>query len=505
MSVATISYGSLRDASSEANSVSKKLDRYADHLHSGVLRKLESYSGSYTGNIQSAKNNVGAKINDLRSKSRSYSNYANDLNELKEECLNTDRSVRTLVSNLTATFKQNHGIRNSVVQNTINYYLTSLGNSSAAGRWLGGAKDRGDSIKKYIKQMVEDWWDYEGGKQLVKGMAIAALEIVGAICAIATGLAGLVTAATVGAAVVAAAGILGGALALMNGMMNAKNEKRAYHETHKNNDPALGRRRSAENTIQDTVRRETDSKFWHSVATGLDIASTVCAVVSFVDGVGSLMKNAYKWATGSMADIKNIMVRDILTKDNFSQFAGKVKSTFSGGIGEIKNTVKLMKTGNFSTLKSFGRNFKSDFLNNLGEFKKGYTNFSSLEKGAKSVGKWTSLSKTLVSGDFSAKTIFGDVIGKEVILSNVGVLKSVTYSPKGGHNSGVFAYKDSNVSINSLIGNVSKMEKLWETGGKLKNNLFQSGGFMDQSVLNKLNTNCGHSISVPEINIPGCR
>ena len=92
-----------------------------------------------------------------------------------------------------------------------------------------------------------------------------------------------------------------------------------------------------------------------------------------------------------------------------------------------------------------------------------------------------------------------------MILSNVGVLKSVTYSPKGGHNSGVFAYKDSNVSINSLIGNVSKMEKLWETGGKLKNNLFQSGGFMDQSVLNKLNTNCGHSISVPEINIPGCR
>ena len=80
-------------------------------------------------------------------------------------------------------------------------------------------------------------------------------------------------------------------------------------------------------------------------------------MVSFVDGVGSLMKNAYKWATGSMADIKNIMVRDILTKDNFSQFAGKVKSTFSGGIGEIKNTVKLMKTGNFSTLKSFGRNF----------------------------------------------------------------------------------------------------------------------------------------------------
>lgn len=37
MSVATISYSSLRDASSEANAVSKKLDRYADNLHSSVL------------------------------------------------------------------------------------------------------------------------------------------------------------------------------------------------------------------------------------------------------------------------------------------------------------------------------------------------------------------------------------------------------------------------------------------------------------------------------------
>lgn len=501
MSVATISYSSLRDASSEANAVSKKLDRYADNLNSSVLRKLESYSGSYTGNIQSAKNNVRTKIDLLRSKSRAYSNYANDLGELKEECLNTDKSVRTLVSNLTATFKQSQGIRNSVVQNTINYYLTSLGNSSAAGRWLGGAKDKAGSIKEYIKQKFEDWWDYEGGKQWVKGMAVAALEIVGGICAVITGIAGILAAATVGAAIVAAAGAIGGALALMNGMMNAKNENRAYNETHNNDDPALGRRRSAEDTIQDTVRRETDSKFWHNVATGLDVAGAVCTVVSFVGGVGDLMKKAYKWTTGSMADIKNITVRDILTKDNFSQFAGKVKSTVLDGGREIKNAVKFR---DLSTLKSFGRNFGSDFLNNLSEFKKGYTDYSSLAKGAKSVGKWSSLSKTLVSGDFSAKTMLKDVVLDKVILSNVGVFKGVTYSPEGGHNSGLFAYKDSNISISDIKGTFSGMEKLWETGGELKNNLFQSGGFMDKSVLNKLNTICGLSISVPEINIPGC-
>ncbi len=436
MSVATISYSSLRDAFSEANAVSKKLDRYADNLHSSVLRKLESYSGSYTGNIQSAKNNVRTKIDLLRSKSRAYSNYANDLGELKEECLNTDKSVRTLVSNLTATFKQSQGIRNSVVQNTINYYLTSLGNSSAAGRWLGGAKDRAGSIKEYIKQAVEDWWDYEGGKQLIKGIVIAGLSIVIAICEMGSIL-----------------GVIAGVIAIVSGVVNIVNEFRAYHETHNNEDPALGRRRSAEDSLQDTLRKETDSKLWHNVATGIDTVKFVCDTGDFLKDAGKLAKNGYKWATGYAKD--------------------------------ITETGKAVK--GLPSLKTSGKSFGSDFFNSLKGFKDGYFNFT----GTETVKNWASAAKSVISADFSTRKK-----GIESMFGDEGIL-----------NKAIFPYinlKNADLSLGDIYKVFSGGFELKKSFVELKDHFLDSGNFIEKGVLEKLNTTCDFSISVPELNIPNC-
>lgn len=50
MSTASISYSSLKDASSEAKAVAKKLDKYADSLYSNVYKKLNKYDGSWNSN-----------------------------------------------------------------------------------------------------------------------------------------------------------------------------------------------------------------------------------------------------------------------------------------------------------------------------------------------------------------------------------------------------------------------------------------------------------------------
>lgn len=131
---AAISYSSLNRAASSANAVAKRLTVYENNLNNSVYRKLNGYSGSYTGNIATAKSQTNAKITELRNKSQAYRNYANELGSLKEKCQSTDRAVRTMVSHLTATFKKANGIRNSSVENAINYLLTGLKNMTPADR-----------------------------------------------------------------------------------------------------------------------------------------------------------------------------------------------------------------------------------------------------------------------------------------------------------------------------------------------------------------------------------
>ena len=66
-----------------------------------------------------------------------------------------------------------NGINNNGIVNTINYMLTGLGNSTPAGRWLGNTIDTANSAKDYLTHRIKDWWGYEGGQQLVKGITIS--------------------------------------------------------------------------------------------------------------------------------------------------------------------------------------------------------------------------------------------------------------------------------------------------------------------------------------------
>lgn len=478
MSKVTISYSSLKSSSSEAKQVSKKLKSYAKNLDSAIYKKLNKYTGDYTTNISTAKSKTHAKIDELEARAEAFSNYADDLTDLRDECLATDKSVKSKVSKLTASFKVANGIRNSKVQNALNYCLTSFGNSTVAGRWVGNATEKFISADDYIKQSIKEWWNYDGGKQLTKGVLEGVVKVAAAVLTI-------VLAITSGAALlVIIAGLVVGAIAAVNGVMNIVNEGRAYNETKNNANPALGRRRSNEDTVQDTIRRESDSSLCHGIAQGIDVVNFVCGVVLFVNEAGKLIEKGYKWATG-FNQVENISKKDILfSKDNWSQFFSKMKTSIGDGLTNIGQSIKLR---NFKFIKTGMIDFGTDFLKNLNNH---FFNFENPIKGVKSTSNLLGVADNLLSDGFNKKNFFEDIVFPNVTIANyitigTGEGGQMYFDPSGEIFLGDI-YDIGDELVNDIIGN----------------DIFSSDPIFNADTLKTLSSSCDIDISIPEINMP---
>lgn len=492
MSTASISYSSIKNAAGEARDVAKKLDKYADSINSTVYKKLNSYNGSWTSNITSARSKADAKISDLRTQAGKYRDYANELDDLKTECESVDGTVKSKVSSLTASFKAAHGINNNVVVNTISYFFTSIGNSSKAGRWINEKTDQIDTGLDYLKQSIEDWYDYNGGKELVKGIVVAAIEIVVGVLSVVAAVAAILAG---GWTVALAAALIGGVIAAVNGFVNLANEIRAHG--YADDDPATAKRKSDLNTLQDTLRVETDSEFWHTFATGIDIVNIVCSVISIVDGAGKLIKNGYKWATGNLSSLDDLRVKDILTKDNFKQLFTKLKVTFTQGWDDFS---AAMRQGHWEFFGDVLADFGTDFMTNL---KNRFAGFKTINVDATNIEKLTAIeknAKTLknifgLGKDFAKDGItISNVLEKIVIpCINVAGITSITFPKDGGQGSFDF----SNIKLKDFAD-------LWDIKTKVIDktcDLFD-GGNIDSSVLDKMNTPVDINISIPNIHVP---
>lgn len=477
MSVATISYNSLKDSAGEAKAVAKKLDTYVEHLNNSIYKKLTSYGGTHTGNIQTAKTSTKAKISELEEKSSAYTIYAQDLIDLKEQCVETDKTVKSRVSQLTATFKKAYGIKNNPVVNAINYCLTSLKNSSFIGRWLNNTTKKIDSFKEYIRQQIRVWWNYEGGGTLVKNIIVTTLSVIASVClAVAAVLSGGWIVAVIATVVLAM-------IAVGNGYNDIKNEIRAYDETHNNGDPALGRRRSDESTVQDYLRRETDSKFWHNVANVIDVTSFVCTAITIVDSVGNLLKNGFKWATNSTVKLKDLKVKDILSRNGLRRFF----SGFKGKMGEVKmgfeNIGQAIKMKNLTFFKDGAIKIKTDFLESL---KKRYWDMESPDKAFKSYANTASTLKSVVSDGVD----FDDIL-KNIVLPNIMVFSGVDLET--GKTTGKASFYD----FYKIFDKSKSLKK-----DVRKNSFVSDDSKINQDVLEKLTEKIEVNIVVPEIYVP---
>lgn len=481
MSTASISYSSIKNAAGEARDVAKKLDKYADSINSTVYKKLNNYEGSWTGNITSARSKANAKISELRTEAGKYRTYADELDDLKTECESVDKAVRSKVSSLTASFKASHGIKNNVVVNTISYFFTSIGNSSSAGRWLNEKEDQIDAGMDYIKQRIEDWYDYEGGKDFIKGLLVGVLEIAIAVVGVVLLFLGTITG--VWAVIVAIATVVAAVIAVANGFANIVNECRALG--YGSDDPATAKRKSDLNTIQDTLRVETDSEFWHNCAAGIDIVNIVCSVITVVDSAGKLLKNGYKWATGNIDELTDLKVKDILSKDG----RGKFWSGFKGKIGDgLSDIGKALKRQDWKFFGDALLDFKTDFLTNL---KNRFTfQADNLKVNLKTSKNIMDIGKVLAKDGFD----IGKLAEKIVIpCINVAGITTLTFPEGGGQ--GQFDF--SNITLKDIVDLKDFKEKIWDKGGELFD-----GGNIDSSVLEKINTPVEINIAVPDIHIP---
>lgn len=494
MSTASISYSSLKDASSEAKAVAKKLDKYADSLYSNVYKKLNKYDGSWNSNVSTASSKTNAKISELRSEQSRYETYATDLIDLRDECKEVDKAVKSKVSSLTASFKEAHGIRNSKVENAISYFFTGLGNETAFGRWLGGKKDDISSEMNYFKDSIKEWYNYEGGKELITGVLVGLLEVaIGVLAIVGAILSG-------GALLVVIAGVVGGIIAVANGVANIWNESKAYSST-KNGDPATGRRRSEINSWQDYLRSSFifgDSgenyhynEFYNGLATGIDIVNLACTVVTVVSSAGKLLKNGYKWATGNAAKVKDITLKQVFSKDTFTAFKGKfadIKAAFQArGWARVKDLGGQM-------FKDFGRNLKGEFFDFF------ETNGDFNWKGAvSSIKNMLSIPKDILSDGFTISNI-GKIGLTSIVLPGltaftVNSVDGTIISGDGGQLQFDFTDK---VTINDITG-------LFEKGGKIGSSigdLTSSDSVINVDVMDKLTNSCNINISIPEVYIP---
>lgn len=391
MSIASISYSSLRNAASEAKSVAKRLDNYADAIDKTVYGKLNSYNGPWSSNLSTAKSRASSKISKLRDQSTKYDRYAEDLTDLREQCQATDKSVRTKVSSLTATFKENHGIKDNKVINAISYFFTKISNDTAIGRWLGDVRDQFSARFDYFKQSISDWFHWDGGKELLKGILVFAVELALGVATIALAV------ITGGALLVVIAGVIAGSIMILNSLVNMANEGRAYQATRAD-DPATGRRLSSLNTLSDTMRQE-DSRFLHGFANTLDAVNTVCTIVTAVSALGNLAKNGFKWATGNTASLDSIKIKDVLTKQNFNEFTSKLTTSLHQGWTRTWTAIKMK---DWPTITQTAKSFGSDFLNNL---KDNYLNFGDANEGVKSTKNILSTVKSIIDNGVNAKSL----------------------------------------------------------------------------------------------------
>jgi len=496
MSTVSISYKDLKNASSEANSVAKKFDSYANSLESKVYNKLKNYDGQWTSGLSNAYNKIGIKISDLRDQHDKYTKFSGDLSGLKEKCDDVDKSVKSKVSSLTASFKDAYGIKSNVVVNQINYFFTWIGNETAFGRWLGDKKDAVVAKKDYLKQCISEWYNYEGGKEALLGCLTGLSEIFAAVATV------VYTISTGGALLTIIAGVVAGVIAISNGVANIINENKAYVATLKG-DPATGRRRSEINKWQDYLRSSFafgDSgenyeynKFYNDLAVGIDVTVIVCTVITAANSAGKFLKNTYKWATGDIAKVKDITMKQVFSKDSFAAFKTKSYNIWTSF---KKNKGLFIKNFCVSRYQDFGKNIKSEYF----DFHKS-NGKSNLKGSIKSIKNMLSIpkdiTKDLSTGEFNLFELGVD----KVLLPGLTV-----FSVKSTENIPVID-NQINFKPKSKIDKVtvSDIKGLFEKGGKIGKStikLIDDGSKINKDVLDKLNLSCDINISIPDVNIP---
>lgn len=475
MATLSVSYRDLKNAGSQAGQVAKRLGDYADSLQSNVINKLNNYSGDWTSNVSTAKSQTQKKINDLRTEQNKYSTLATELTELQQVCESTDVAVRQRVSTLTGDFKKANGIRSNDIEDAISRFLNSLINETAVGRWLRSKIEEFQSATEYFKDCIRDWYNYDGGKELLTGIATFILEVGIALLGIAIAIAGF--SFTILGILSYLASFVLFSIAILDASTNLSNEVKAY--SRRSYDPATAKRLSDLNTAADTLESSfmfgDDGETYiydeenNALAKGLRIAKFVADIIKLVDGGKKLFENAGKWLTGN-ADFK---LGELISKNGLKDLMK--------GIGNKLTDFKLSFHLNQSEVQKIFNKILNSSLKNL---ENKYLDFSGVKDGLSSLKSILSFGKDIldmsVEGKFDLKDIYNNLIGPAIGLVNVP-------NKDGDHKM---------ITLDDISSKIDKIIKLSKVSSSLDDTTIK------KSCLEKLQEKSIESISIHPVNIP---
>lgn len=492
MSEVSVKYSELKSASGEAKTVSKKLDAYANSINNTVIKKLNKYSGDHTSNFSSALRSAQSKKSQLEEKKQKFENYSTALSDLNQDCKDTDSAVAQKVKSLTGTFKTAYGIKDSWIENSFGLLLTKISNSNPIFRWIDNNIIEPYKIgKEALKDGIKLWYNYGGGKEFIKGATGALLDIGIAIAGIVVAVAAFIAAPVITAfgVVVLVAALVGGAIAIINGVVNLANEISGQLNYNKEGGASFAYRRSKLDTLSNTLRTDSDSESVHVVASVIDTVKFACDVIGLLDSLSTITKKVYKWATGDLADISALKVKDILTKDNFKKVLNKIKTD---NIFTAVNKNGLCKTIQ-SISSDFVKTLKGRYSMNskyLSEWKKvavptgtlDIYNWAKTGKVASSIKNILTLSKNIME-----EGLFKTAVNE--IINSINIIDSKTNILDSSGNP--ITTKPDKVSIGDLK----------KAGEKLIKYVPETFDYIDK-LKEKLSSLSNINISVPEIYVP---
>lgn len=404
MAELALNYSEIEEAGKAAEETARGCENYIDQMERCVTTKIGSVRLGESAYTSQANFYAKQKISELEQKRDRYRTYANTLDQFVNDpsgAREVDKSVANAVNQSYTAYIESHNIKvNPVVAGltAISVWLDNEGTWVIRATGIGSMLAASYEFAEFFRGIGEDlqyWYRCEGGKHIVKGVALAVLAVgavvtaVLAFPAVAAAWGALVAALTAGAGLTALLGaafsFLTATAALVSGVMGAAStifdmayEFRAGMGNGQDVERMMDSRIDG---VSDWMRNKMTSwESWDKVSTSVaeawDTTELVCGLISFVDmaknGVTSLGEGSLRAKLGSAKE-KLLTWKENGLRTLKTDVWGKAKE----GLHQFRTGGQ---TGGWSEIKDAGKNFSRwvdhtvDSVNNATENKtlKGY-------------------------------------------------------------------------------------------------------------------------------------
>lgn len=315
MSVITIKYGDLEEASSYSKKLSQNLSGYADELSRKITSPINSLPGNdKRGYASGAAYSASRKISELRDKSNRFNSFSQKVDCFASNAQKADSTVASSIKRAASSYVGERSWWQGACDAIWNFLFVDIANSTDIGRTISDCVKSGWSYVTQTAEKVRDWFKHGDGKyiwNIVSGITAGVLAVVGAITAVAAAIAGGPIIAVIIAIFAAAAAILGGVITIANSSVKIYNNAKALMS----DDPGVSRYLGNIEGISDAVDKydmgdAEDNAKWETGADVVDKTKLVCDTIGIIKGVtdlGAVKSDITGRITGYKFNKNNIM------------------------------------------------------------------------------------------------------------------------------------------------------------------------------------------------------